>query len=126
MSDINLITPPDKLHNHNFSILLINPSESLRIDLQDLIKNSNHYFDLYLWEVNNGNEDYEWLFDVHRCVDLCILELENLPYEIKNIEAFLISFGNTYFITQQENVLYSKISSNRIFSITQLENIIRG
>jgi len=126
MSDINLITPPDKLHNHNFSILLINPSDNLRLELQGLIKNSNHYFDLYLWEVNNGNEDYEWLFDVHKFVNLCILELENLPSEIKIIESYLISFGNTYFITQQENILYSKISSNRIFTVTQLEKIIRG
>jgi hypothetical protein len=126
MSDINLITPPDKLHNHNFSILLINPSDNLRLELQELIKNSNHYFDLYLWEVNNGNEDYEWLFDVHKFVNLCILELENLPSEIKMIESYLISFGNTYFITQQENILYSKISSNRIFTVTQLEKIIRG
>ena len=126
MSNINLITPPDKLYNKNSSILLINPSNQLRLELQNLLKNNKLYLDIYLYEVNNDNHEFTWLLDVHRMVTWCILELENLPYEIKKIESYLISFSNTYYITQGENILLNLIGNNKIYSVDQLKDIIRG
>jgi len=126
MSDINLITPPDKLYSRNSSVLLINPSEGLRLELQNLLQNTKQYFDIYLYEVNTDNHEFTWLLDVHRMVTWCILELENLPPEIKKIESYLISFGNTYYITQGENILFNLISNNKIYSLDQLKDILRG
>ena len=126
MSNINLITPPDKLYNKNSSILLINPSNQLRLELQNLLKNNKLYLDIYLYEVNNDNHEFTWLLDVHRMVTWCILELENLPYEIKKIQSYLISFGNTYFFTQAEDILLNLISNNKIYSLDQLKDILRG
>ena len=126
MSDINLITPPDKLYSRNSSVLLINPSEGLRLELQNLLQNTKQYFDIYLYEVNTDNHEFTWLLDVHRMVTWCILELENLPPKIKKIESYLISFGNTYYITQGENILFNLISNNKIYSLDQLKDILRG
>ena len=126
MSDINLITPPDKLYSQNASILLINPSEALRLEIQALLQNTKQYFDIYMYEVNTDNHEFTWLLDVHRMVTWCILELENLPYEIKKIESYLISFGNTYFFTQAEDILLNLISNNKIYSLDQLKDILRG
>jgi len=126
MSDINLITPPDKLYSRNSSVLLINPSEGLRLELQNLLQNTKQYFDIYLYEVNTDNHEFTWLLDVHRMVTWCILELENLPLEIKKIESYLISFGNTYYITQGEDILFNLISNNKIYSLDQLKDILRG
>lgn len=126
MSDINLITPPDKLYSKNSSVLLINPSESLRLELQNLLHNTKRHLDIYLYEVNTDNHEFTWLLDVHRMVTWCILELENLPYEIKKIESYLISFSNTYYITQGENILLNLIGNNKIYSVDQLKDIIRG
>jgi len=126
MSDINLITPPDKLYSQNSSILLINPSEGLRLELQALLQNTKQHFDIYLYEVNTDNHEFTWLLDVHRIVTWCILELENLPLEIKKIESYLISFGNTYYITQGEDILFNLISNNKIYSLDQLKDILRG
>lgn len=126
MKEINLITPPDKLYNHNFSILLINPSDDLRNELQHILKNSKQHFDIYMYEVNTDNHDYKWLLDVHKMVDICILELERMPTDIKTIESYLISFGNTHFFTQSENILYNKISGNRLYTLNQINDLIRG
>jgi hypothetical protein len=126
MSDINLITPPDKLYSKNSSVLLINPSESLRLELQNLLHNTKRHLDIYLYEVNTDNHEFTWLLDVHRMVTWCILELENLPLEIKKIESYLISFGNTYYITQGEDILFNLISNNKIYSLDQLKDILRG
>jgi hypothetical protein len=126
MSDINLITPPDKLYSRNSSVLLINPSEGLRLELQNLLQNTKQYFDIYLYEVNTDNHEFTWLLDVHRMVTWCILELENLPPKIKKIESYLISFGNTYYITQGEDILFNLISNNKIYSLDQLKDILRG
>jgi len=126
MSNINLITPPDKLYNKNSSILLINPSNQLRLELQNLLEKNKLNLDIYLYEVNNDNHEFTWLLDVHRMVTWCILELENLPYEIKKIESYLISFSNTYYITQGENILLNLIGNNKIYSVDQFADIIRG
>jgi len=126
MSDINLITPPDKLYSRNSSVLLINPSEGLRLELQNLLQNTKQHLDIYLYEVNTDNHEFTWLLDVHRMVTWCILELENLPPEIKKIESYLISFGNTYYITQGEDILFNLISNNKIYSLDQLKDILRG
>jgi hypothetical protein len=41
MSRINLITAPDRLYNANISILLINPSETVKADFNRAILNLN-------------------------------------------------------------------------------------
>jgi hypothetical protein len=61
------------------------------------------------------------LFDVHLTSDITIVELDNLPENLKCIESYLISFPNTYWITQGENPLYNKISSNRIYTLEEVK-----
>jgi hypothetical protein len=123
MSDIKLITPPDKIYDRSFNILLIEASDAVKFQLQHIIKDSKLYYNIYIYDINSNDEDrhYNWLFDLHLIADITIVELDNMPKDLKCIESYLISFPNTYWITQGENALYNKISSNRIFTLEQIK-----
>ena len=55
MPDITLITPPDKLLNNNPSVLLVNPSDNIKNDFNESIKNISADINIYLYEGNNVN-----------------------------------------------------------------------
>lgn len=126
MNEITLITPPDKIFNKTCSILLLYPSNDTKKECQQILKKSNLHLNLYLYDINTEDHYYDWLLDIHRTVDLCFIDIDNLPLEIKSIESFLISFPNTYYKTNGENILYNKISLNRLYSLNDIANKIGG
>lgn len=125
MNEINLITPPDILYNRNYNILLLYPSLETENQLQKILETLTNKYNVYFYN-SIETHDYDWLFTVHRLVNICIINLDNLPKEIKSIESYLISFDHVYWITQGDNVLYSKISNNRIYDLDILKNKIGG
>ena len=50
MSDINIITPPDFLHNKNFSVFLFYPSLYVKEQFQEIISKSKNRFNVYMYE----------------------------------------------------------------------------
>lgn len=126
MNEITLITPPDKLFNKACSILLVYPSDNTKTECQQILKQSNLHLNLYLYDINTEDHYYDWLLDIHRIVDLCFIDIDNLPLEIKSIESFLISFPNTYYKTNGENILYNKISLNRLYSLNDIASKVGG
>jgi len=126
MNEITLITPPDKLFNKTRSILLLYPSTDTKKECQQILQKSDSQLNLYLYDINTEDHYYDWLLDIHRTVDLCFIDIDNLPLEIKSIESFLISFPNTYYKTNGENILYNKISLNRLYSLNDIANKIGG
>ena len=120
MSDIKIITPPDRIYDRAYTVLLVHPSEAVKYQLQEAIRTSNKHYNIYIYDINTV-EHYNWLFDVHLSSDITIVELDNLPENLKCIESYLISFPNTYWITQGENPLYNKISSNRIYTLEEVK-----
>ena len=47
---INLITPPDKLMNNNLSFLLVNPSDNIKEQFNEVAKNIKADINLYLFD----------------------------------------------------------------------------
>tara|TARA_A100001035_G_scaffold268332_1_gene253200 strand:+ start:508 stop:909 length:402 start_codon:yes stop_codon:yes gene_type:complete len=123
MSKINLITPPDILHNKNKSILCISLDPQQKQELQDLLAESNDNQNIYVYE---GNQELDWLMNLHKMCDTVLVNLDNLDTEIRTIMSYLISFDNTYWLTKGEHMLYNKISSNRIYNIEQIKERIGG
>lgn len=123
MSKINLITPPDILHNKNKSILCISLDPQQKQELQDLLVESNDNQNIYVYE---GNQELDWLMNLHKICDTVLVNLDNLDTEIRTIMSYLISFDNTYWLTKGEHMLYNKISSNRIYNIEQIKERIGG
>jgi len=124
MNDINLITPPDILYNHSVSILSIYPSLELKKILQEILQDINQSINLYLYDPENDFEDLPWLINIHKLVTLCFIELDNLPLKIKKYESYLISYPNTYWSTNSENIVYNKISINRVYDSESIKKII--
>ena len=125
MSNITLITPPDKVFNQNTNIFLLYPSEKIKSDLQDVLAGTVSPVNIYLYE-NTDEHDIDWLLSIHKLSDIVLVELEQLPSEIKQIEAYLISQSNTYWLTKGENVWYNKLSVNKIYDLNFLTTKLGG
>lgn len=123
MSDIILITPPDKIYNKNKNILLINPSEEHRQSIQNILAKNNEPVNIYLY---SDNIDLDWLLTMHRICDAVFLDLDNMPQELRDLTSYLVSFNNTYWLTKGENIVYNKISNKRIYNFEFLNNILGG
>lgn len=127
MSKINLITSPDILYNKSKSILLIHPSDQIKNDLQKILEESKETVNIYFYEVTQERPlDHDWLLQVHRIVDICIANLDDFDVDTRSIMSYLISYDHTYWLTKGENLLYNKISLNRIFEINQIKDKLTG
>ena len=124
MSKINLITPPDILHNKNKSILCVSLDNENRKSLQNVLAKVQENLNIYIFD--NDITEIDWLLNLHKICDVCIVNLDNLPQEIRTIMSYLISFDNTYWLTKGEEIMYNKISSNRIFELDQIKEKIGG
>ena len=109
MSKINLITPPDILHNKNKSILCVSLDNENRKSLQNVLAKVQENLNIYIFD--NDITEIDWLLNLHKICDVCIVNLDNLPQEIRTIMSYLISFDNTYWLTKGEQIMYNKISS---------------
>lgn len=117
MSDITLVTPPDKLHLTDKSFLLIHPSSAIKEQFQHLISTYDIPFVVYLYEPSEENEDPEWLFDVFHQVDYVILDIDNCSSKIRALSSYFISKNKTYWLTNGGENYYNIISKNRIFDL---------
>lgn len=111
---INLITPPDILYNHTTSILLIHPSTETKEQLNDVLKDVEQDVNIYLYEVE---DEEEWLLNLHRLCDYVIVDIDNCPQYTKSAISYLISFSNTFWLTNGENLYYNNISNKRIWNL---------
>ena len=123
MSDIILITPPDKVYNKNKNILLITPSEEHRQSIQNILAKNNEPVNIYLY---SDNIDLDWLLTMHRICDAVFLDLDNMPQELRDLASYLVSFNNTYWLTKGENIYYNKISANKIYNLDFLTTKLGG
>ena len=127
MSKINLITAPDILYNKSKSILLIHPNDQIKSDLQKILEEAKETVNIYVYDVSQERPlDSDWLFKVHRIVDICIANLDDFDVETRSIMSYLISYDHTYWLTKGENLLYNKISLNRIFEVNQIKDKLTG
>ena len=128
MSKINLITAPDILYNKSKSILLIHPNDAIKQDLQKILEEYKYSVNIYVYEADPNVDvmDTDWLLKVHRLTDICIANLDDFDTETRSIMSYLISYDHTYWLTKGENLLYNKISLNRIFEINQIKDKLLG
>tara|TARA_B100000035_G_scaffold300271_1_gene295738 strand:+ start:306 stop:698 length:393 start_codon:yes stop_codon:yes gene_type:complete len=113
---LNLITSPDKLFNNNPSLLLVNPSDTIKENFNYHAKEFETGVNLYLYE--NIEEELGWLLDIAQSVDYIVLDIDNT----KNnhwIIGHLLGFGKTYYLTNTPNSVYNVINTNRIYELKQ-------
>jgi len=113
MPDITLITPPDKLYNDQPSVLLVNPSDVVKNDLNEALKDTDLNINLYLYE----NGPLGWLIDVAQSVDHIILDIDAMRDQW--IVGYLLNLSKTFYLTNQADSVYNIINVNRIYDINQ-------
>lgn len=125
MTKINIITPPDKIYTDCFNILLINPSENIQSEMQnEVLSKFNFDCNLYFYDKKNYNiNDFDWLMDIFHFCDIVVIDLDNASTHIKDIASYMIGKPKTYWLTNAENTVYNRISSNRIYNLSFLSNI---
>jgi hypothetical protein len=125
MSRINLITAPDRLHNANVSILLIHPSEAVKLDFNRAILNLNQEINLYLYE-GAPIKDYDWLITVSNTVDHIVLDISNIDKEFWLL-SYILSLPHTLYLSAENEIPYHLLNKNRIYDFTSLmEKINKG
>jgi len=123
MSRINLITAPDRLYNDNVSVLLINPSDAVKLDFNRAVLNLNKDINLYLYETSALND--EWLITVSNTVDHIVLDISHTGKDFWLL-GYLLSKPYTHYISVQDPNSYHLLNANRIYDfIALMEKINR-
>lgn len=117
MSDLTVITPPDKIHNNEYSILLINPSNFLKESLQNAIVDVKKHLNIYLYQQQTNTDDPEWLLEIFALCDIVIMDVDNSSPSIRNLTSYFISKNKTYWLTNSGDNVYNLISKNRIYDL---------
>lgn len=110
---INLITPPDKLLNENRSVLVVNPSDSTKQQLNTFLKDLDINLNLYVYE----EDSIQWLIEVSKFVDRVLIDIDNVTD--KWIIGYLLRQQNTFYLTSSTEVQYTIINKNRLYDIAQ-------
>lgn len=111
---INLITPPDILYDQNTSILLVHPSQKIKEQLNEVLKDVEQDINIYLYE---AEDDEQWMLNLHRMCDYVVIDIDNCSQYTKSVVSYMISFNNTFWLTNGENLYYNNISNKRIYNL---------
>ena len=120
MSDIYLVTPPDKLFNKNYSVLLLYPYDDLKQQVQSLLEAKTNSINVYLYEAVTEEQNIAWVLESHRICDLVIIDIDFVDHHVKDMLSYLISFNHTYWRSQGENLMFNKLSCNRFYQCEEI------
>ena len=73
---INLITPPDILYDQNTSILLVHPSQKIKEQLNEVLKDVEQDINIYLYE---AEDEEQWMLNLHRMCEYVVIDIYNCP-----------------------------------------------
>ena len=120
MPNITVITPPDKVHNFNKSILLIYPSNAVKDELQTIVQDIEADFNLYLYTLEDTEQNLDWLLDLVKIADKVVFDVDNSNTDVRNLASFIIAHSNVFWLTNTPNPVYTKLSTNRIYDLSFL------
>lgn len=127
MSDILLITPPDKIFNQNDSCLLVFPTEAVRKEASEILANCSYPQNIYLYNIENQEDhDIDWLLSVANFASITVLDIDNCDPVVRDLASYLVSLPKTYWLTQDDKSCYNKLSPNRIWGLDSIKNILGG
>lgn len=124
MHKITVITPPDKVFNNNFSFLLVYPNSDTKQQFQNLIADINQPFNIYYYEQDELDHNVDWLLSLVNIVDCVIFDVDNTSPKIRTLASYIIAQNNTFWLTNDNNTYYNKLSVNRIYNLDLIKEKI--
>lgn len=115
---INLITPPDELHNNNFSINLININSEEQQTVSIFLGRQTDERDVNVYAYNNENNP-SWLLNRINGKTYTYINLDNCTDTSVQYISYMLSMNNVYYATNDVNKkeLYSLITTNYISNV---------
>ena len=121
MTKINVITPPDVLHNQSKSFFLVQPSNEVRNQFQLVLQEIDIPCNIYLYDPQDSNERmYDWLLNIANMADYVIVDVDNLSAVEHNLASYLISLPQTFYLTKDEVTPYNMLNVNRVYDLDWL------
>lgn len=117
-SKINLVSPPDTVFNHNFSVVLINttPEEQEKVSLFLAKQGDEREINIFVY---NNESNPTWLLNHVNGKLLTYINVDNtLDISVKYL-SYMLSQGNTFFSTADTNSkeLFTLLNTNFIENI---------
>lgn len=128
MTNINLITPPDKVYSDAISVLVVFPSKDLQQQIQnEIFPNAKESINVYLYDKPQYTlADTDWLLSVFSLSQIVIIDVDQCPPYVKDLLSFMIAKPKTYWLTNAVDSVYNHISGNRIYNISILSSALGG
>lgn len=130
MSDIVVVTYPDKVYNDNHNLLLIGCSPYYKTELQKVLAKDVPPVNVYLYDSLHDrqtqlDQDYEiehkhqhqYLLDLINTADTILIDLDNCDAELSTIISFVLGKTKSFWLTKGENMFYNTINNNRVYDI---------
>lgn len=113
---INIITEPDYLFNQARSILLIQPSNDIKLTIQEYLGTIEEPVNLYLFD----NGDLKWLLTTLKTVDMAILDVDNLTEDVRMFASYIVSHNNVYYRDNTPKYKWELLNKNRFYDVNQI------
>jgi hypothetical protein len=124
MKKINIITPPDKIYNDNYKILLLFPTKNTLNEIQSRVLTKVDSLNIYLYDKPVYNkEDTNWMLDVFFTADFVLIDIDSVPPYFRDLLSFLVAKSKTYWLTNAVDCMYNHISNNRLQDLNILSII---
>lgn len=124
MDLITIITPPDRLFNNSLSILVITPSNSIKLQLQTFLSEYPDEMNVYLYD--QDDDDVEWMLSVMKASDCVIFDIDNSGQTLRNLSGFIVSQKNVFYLTKDSETPYNMLSKNRVYDLSWLYTYFNG
>lgn len=124
MSDVTVITPPDKLFDQATKILLIHPGVDVRKQIGEILSNIPSAVNVFLYEETTGLH-IEWVLDILADCDICIIDVDNSTEMTRKFSSLIIANPKTFYLTDDSITPYNLISANRIYDLHWLDRFLK-
>ena len=119
---INLITPPDNLHNNNFTLSVVNTTDEEKEKISNYLSKQQDEREINLFAYTNESNPTWLLYKVNGKINTYINLDNTVDISVQYI-SYMLSLSNVYYYTEDQNKkdMYSLISAN---SVTGIDNFL--